>query len=214
MGAITVANCPRRGKPNAEPKANVGFSSPHDIFPRQFAEKCVNVCEYSLLHVIPKRRTSREGSPRLLQPVPYKGIPRHFTPRNDERGEAGVMRRLSLRCRDRCRQRRRMRGQTKKQFPFFPPHQSLRDSFPPRGSLMRYQLCRKESRAFPPRDSVCAYLRASRKSEAAACQNVAKKRRRGKPRGQAQPCPRGVPPLTTLCHRSISQKDFYKSFLR
>ena len=47
MGAITVAKSHRREKPNAEPKANVGFSSPHDIFPRQFAEKCVNVCGYS-----------------------------------------------------------------------------------------------------------------------------------------------------------------------
>ncbi len=96
-------------------------------------------------------------------------------------------RRRSLRRRDRCRQRRRMRGQTQKPFPFFPPHQSLRDSFPPRGSLCNpplipplhrvptkmqrifvgflqggarresYQLCRKQG--FPAqRDSICRYL--------------------------------------------------------
>ena len=29
-----------------------------------------------VLHVIPKRRTSREGAPRLLQPVPCGEIPR------------------------------------------------------------------------------------------------------------------------------------------
>ena len=48
---------------------------------------------------------------------------------------SGMRRRRSLRRRERCRQRRRMGGQTKKRSPFFPPHQSLRDSFPPRGSL-------------------------------------------------------------------------------
>ena len=110
-----------------------------------------------VLHVIPNQAEGAcEGSPRLLQPVPCKGIPRFadFAPlglvrrfvemllqagisprvgRNDEKGEAGVMRRRSLRRRERCHQRRRMKGQTKKQFPFFPPHQSLRDSFPPKG---------------------------------------------------------------------------------
>ena len=78
-----------------------------------------------------------------------------------------------------------------------------------------YQLCRKESRTFPQRDSICRSLVLCGKVNARALSMLRIARAEENRAVSRKACPRGCSsPLTTLCYRSISQKDFHKSFLR
>ena len=139
--------------------------------------------EPKVLYVIPNEC---ERSPHFLRPVLCEGIPRFadFAP-------LGLVRR-----RDRCRQRRRMREQTKKQFPFFPPHQSLTGQLPPKGKPYILLLYRKQNHAFAPRYPICAYLRASR--QGAFCGH------------SAQPNATPFTPAAPLSPKSFPMKIFWR----
>ena len=117
-------------------------------------------------------------------------------------------RRCSLRRRDRGRRGTRLtdEGSNKETIPVLSPSSVPSGQLPPKGKPYALPIMPQGKSHLSAAVLNLPTPRLMRKGECAGAINVANRPRRGKLRGQAQPCPRGVPPLTTF-FRVSSRKN-------